>query len=72
MTDKDKKRMHKAKYRRRVEAVRAQYGLMDWSEDSMGRFLRRLLNIVGDEITDPDLAVLVRLYNRELIGRSRS
>ncbi len=32
--------------------------------------VERLRRVAGDELTDPDLRVIVRVFNRETIGRT--
>ena len=55
---------------RRVVAIRQDYGMM-WRRRESMQFIDRLIYIysAGEGGDDVDLRVLVRLYNRELMGR---
>ncbi len=59
-------------YRRRVRALRADIGIKPWPRDAMAVFIERLIHVAGEGIGEYDLRVLVRMYNRELVGRDQS
>ena len=66
-TTEDRKR---ANFNRRVLAVRKGYN-MKWSRRQSDAFVERLMLASSVEgIDDMDLRVLIRMYNRELIGAS--
>lgn len=55
-----------ANYRRRVRLILDGLGLKRWDKRRMHQFVwTRLMQVQGDTINDPDLKVLVRIYNRE-------
>ena len=59
-----------AAYARRALDMRKEYN-MKWSRRDTFIFIQRLMDASCVEgVDDKDLRVLVRLYNRELIGRS--
>ena len=61
-----------ASYARRSLALRKKYG-MKWSRRDSVEFLRRVMNASCVEgVDDKDLTVLVRMFHRELIGRSHN
>ena len=51
--------------RRRIITMRKTIGLDPWTKAQTTALMDRL-NFPGDGITDPDLRVMVRLYNREI------
>jgi hypothetical protein len=55
--------------RRRADLLCAEMGLPLWTDSEISPLMSRLAFIAGEGLTDPDLRVIVRLYNRELIGR---
>lgn len=55
----------------RVVHVREDLGLPRWRREFMNELLDRLELVAGDDLTGPDLRVIVRVYNREVIGRMR-
>ena len=57
-------------YRRRVSTLCQSSGYQ-WHGGQLNTLLERLTLVVGDPVTGPDLQVVVRLYNRELIGARR-
>ena len=72
MTEKEKIQMRVrriANYKRRVCAICELIGIDQFGYRDLLRLTNRLMLIKGDGVTDPDLRVLVRLYNRELTGR---
>ena len=60
------------RYKRQIVDMCAGIGITKFGDKSMRRFINRLLLIAGDSVTEPDMRVLVRLYNRELIGRKET
>lgn len=59
-------------YKLRIRAMIKDMALTAWTRAEMTRLLNRIVYISGEEgVTDPDLRVIVRLYNRELIGRRK-
>ncbi len=72
MTEKEKteKRVRLiAGYKRRIKATCKFIGIDSFGHRDMLRLVNRIMLIKGDVVTYPDLQVLVRLYNRELLGR---
>lgn len=71
MTEHEKKKARRGNHARRIAYLQKDIGIEPWSERETRRLLTRLDNVAGDGVTDPDLRVIVRLYNRELVGRRR-
>ena len=58
-----------ASYRRRSLAMRQEYG-MQWSRREADTFINRVMYASCEEgVDDRDLRSMVRMYNRECIGR---
>jgi hypothetical protein len=53
----------------RVNEMLATMDLPRWETAEMHRFAKRMRYVVGDNLTDRDLHVLVRVTNREFLGR---
>lgn len=64
-------KLKRRRLERRTQAVRMDMGLC-WFRDEIDNFLDRLMHIAGDDLTAPDFRTMVRLYNRELIGRRKA
>ncbi len=72
MTEKEREQMRarlRMRYKRRARAMIKDMHVRHWTAPDMLRFLDRLELIAGDAVVERDLRVLVRMYNRELIGR---
>lgn len=63
---------YRASMARRVLDMRDQLEYEPWTRRETNDLIERLSFIAGEGINDVDLRVLVRLYNRELIGRRSS
>ncbi len=72
MTEKEKEEIQRRvrwRYKKRVRELCKLIGIDSFGNREMLRLMNRLMLIAGGGIADRDLHVIVRLYNRELIGR---
>lgn len=72
MTTKDIIERRRANYARRILELRKALD-MKWSRRDTFQFLDRIMYAsCEDGVNDVDLRVLVRMYNREIIGRQNN
>lgn len=70
MTEAELKLAKRNNLNRRIIAVRNELNIPAWPIKETNRLSKRLMYAPGDGINDFDLRVMVRWFNRELIGRS--
>jgi hypothetical protein len=69
MTESELKQAKRTVIRRRIIAMRTEIGLPAWDIKDTNRLTRRIADAPGDGIADFDLRVMVRWFNRELLGK---
>ena len=57
--------------KRRIIRMRDGIGLPKWPIKETNRLTKRLMGCPGEGINEIDLRVLVRWFNREVVGRSK-